>query len=106
MVELEKENAFYASHKTEFQKKYSNRWLVIVGDSLWGVFNKFSDAAKAAFENFKPGEFMIHTPSHDDLVIKIGPLISEIHSLDNLDEDLETGMYATEGELVKFNYAY
>ena len=106
MKELERENAFYASHKAEFQKKYSDKWLVIVGESLWGVFEKFSDAAQAAFQKFKPGEFMIHTPNHDDLIIKMGPIISETNSSDNLNEDLESGMSATEGELIKFKYAY
>jgi len=106
LKELEKENAFYASHKNEFRDKYFYKWLVIAGDSLWGVYDKFSDAAQAAFQNFKPGEFMIHTPSHDDIVIKMGPLISETHSSGNFDEDLETGITATKGELVKFNYAY
>jgi len=104
--ELERENAFYASHKAEFQEKYPHKWLVLVGESLWGVFDQFADAAQAAFSNFKPGEFMIHTPSHDDIVIKMAPLISETHSSDSLDEDWESGMSATEGELVKFNYAY
>jgi hypothetical protein len=106
MKELERENAFYASHKAEFQQKYFNKWLVIVGESLWGIYDKFSDAAQAAFSNFKPGDFMIHTPSHDDIVIKMAPLISETHSSDSLDDDLESGMSATEGKLVKFNYAY
>ena len=105
--ELERENAFYASHKAEFQVKYSDKWLVIVGESLWGVYEKFADAAQAAFQNFKPGEFMIHTPSHDDIIIKMGPLISETQSSINLsDEDLESGITAAKGELVKFKYAY
>ena len=106
LKDLERENNFYTSHKAEFHKKYYDKWLVIVRESLWGVFDKFSDAAQAAFQNFKPGEFMIHTPNHDDIIIKMGPLISETHPNDNLDEDLESGITATEGELVKFNYAY
>jgi len=106
LKELDRENVFYASHKAEFQKKYADKWLVITGESLWGVFDKFADAAQAAFSNFKPGEFMIHTPSQDDIVIKMGPLICETHISEESDEDLESGITATEGELVKFNYAY
>ena len=105
MEELERENAFYASRKTEFQEKYYDKWLVIVSDSLWGVYDKFSDAAQAAFQNFKPGEFMIHTPSQDDIVIQIAPFISTTHPNDNEDEDLDSGITATEGELIKFPYA-
>ena len=48
---------------------------------------------------------MIHTPSHDDTVIQIGTLISETNPTDNSDDDLDTGISATEGELVKFPYA-
>jgi len=102
--ELEKENRFYASHKAEFREKYYDKWLVISGDSLWGVFNIFSDAAQAAFNNFNPGEFMIHSPSHDDTVIQMGPLISDINPADNPDEDFDSGITATEGELIKFPY--
>ena len=105
LKELERENQFYTSHKAEFHEKYYDKWLVISGDSLWGVFDKFSDAAQAAFQSFKPGEFMIHTPSHDDTVIQIGPLISEANSTDSSDDDLDTGISATEGELIKFPYA-
>ena len=105
LKELERENIFYASHKLEYHERYYNKWLVISGDSLWGIFDKFSDAAQAAFQNFKPGEFMIHTPSHDDTVIQLGPVISETNPTDDLDEDIESGISATEGELVKFPYA-
>ena len=105
LKEFERENSFYASHKTEFHEKYYNKWLVIVGDSLWGVFDKFSDAAQSAFQNFKPGEFMIHTPSHDDTIIQVGPLISETNPTNNLDEDINSGITATEGELIRFPYA-
>ncbi|MCL2174907.1 MAG: hypothetical protein FWB73_02565 [Treponema sp.] len=105
LKELERENVFYASHKTEFHEKYFGKWLVIVGDSLWGVFDKFSDAAEAAFRNYKPGEFMIHTPNHDDTVIQLGPLISDQNPIDSPDDELDTNISATEGELVKFPYA-
>jgi hypothetical protein len=32
---FERENDFYTSHQTEFQKEYLNKWLVIAGESLW-----------------------------------------------------------------------
>jgi len=38
---LERENKFYNEHKAEFHEKYLNKWLFIVGESLWGVFNTF-----------------------------------------------------------------
>jgi len=33
---LERENKFYKEHQAEFREKYLNKWLVIVGESLWG----------------------------------------------------------------------
>lgn len=105
MEELKRENAFYASHKTEFHEKYLDKWLVIAGDSLWGVFDKFAEAAQAAYQNLKPGEFMIHTPAEDDMLIQCPPIISIVHSNDEEDEDLDAGITATEGELIKFPYA-
>ena len=105
MKELERENAFYQSHKTEFHEKYYEKWLVISGETLWGVFDKFPDAAKAAYQSFNPGEFMIHTPSHDDIIIHIGPFISASNLKDNIDENLEAGITAIEGDLIKFTYA-
>ena len=104
LKELEKESHFYASHKSEFHEKYYDKWLVIAGDTLWNVFDRFSDAAQAAFQNFKPGEFMIHTPSHDDTIIQISPLISEVNLADNPDDDLDTGITAVEGEMIRFPY--
>ena len=68
---LECENAFYEAHQAEFMEKYPDKWLVITGESLWGVYDKISDAAKAAFEHLEPGKIMIHKPSDDEKVIEI-----------------------------------
>jgi len=68
---LEQENAFYDAHKVEFHEKYFDKWLVITGGSLWGVYGKFSDAAKNALEQLGQNDFMIHRPSDDGKVIEI-----------------------------------
>ena len=73
---LERENAFYAAHQAEFREKYFDKWLVITGESLWGVYDTITDAAKAALKHFEPGEFMIHSPADDGRVLEvIGPII-------------------------------
>jgi hypothetical protein len=72
---FEQENAFYKAHQAEFQEKYLDKWLVIVGDSLWGVYDTIKEAAKTAMQHFEPGEFMLHTPAHDGMVIHVGPRI-------------------------------
>jgi len=101
---FEREDAFYTAHQAEFQKKYLNKWLVIVGESLWGVYDTISDAAKNALLNFEPGEFMIHNPSHDGMVIEIGPKIHTQYP-DNNETESECVITATSGDLVSIPYA-
>ena len=48
-----------------------DKWHVIAGSALWGVYDKFSEAAKAAVGNLNPGEFMIRKPAEDGKVINI-----------------------------------
>jgi len=72
---LEQESAFYDTHQAEFHEKYPDKWLVIIGESLWGVYDKFADAAKDALNKFEPGKFMIHRPSDDGKVIYLGPRV-------------------------------
>ena len=70
---LEQENAFYDAHQAEFREKYLDKWLVITGESLWGVYDRFAEAAKAAMKRFGQGGFMIHKPADDGKVIHFGP---------------------------------
>ena len=99
---FEREDAFYTAHQAEFQKLYSGKWLVIVGESLCGVYDTIADAAKNALQHFEPGEFMIHNPSHDGMVIEIGPKIHTQYP-DNAAEP-DCVITATGGELVSFPY--
>jgi len=104
---LERENKFYSEHRTEFHEKYLDKWLVIVGESLWGVFDKFSDAGKAALQNFEPEtEILIHRPADDDTVIEIGPFLSVVKPGAEEEDILEPVTIASKGEPVKFQYAY
>jgi len=32
---FEREDAFYSAHQAEFHEKYYDKWLVIIGESLW-----------------------------------------------------------------------
>ena len=72
---FERENAFYSAHQTEFQEKYLKKWLVIAGDSLLGAYDTPKEAIQNALEHYAPGEFMVHTPARDGMVIEIGPYI-------------------------------
>jgi hypothetical protein len=101
MAELERESAFYRAHQAEFREKYLDKWLVIAGESLYGVYDTLHSAAQDAFAHFEPGEFMIHTPADDGKVIEIGPIIQYT---DN-DQDPEPVTTVSSGGLMVFPYA-
>jgi len=103
---LEQENNFYMTHQTEFKEKYLDKWLVIVGESLWGVYDKVSDAGKAALQNFEPGEFLIHRPADDDTIIEIGPIVSVKRDGNNQEDEINSVMTVLKGEPVAIQYAY
>jgi len=103
---LERENKFYKAHQVEFREKHLNKWLVIVGESLWGVYDKVSDAGKAALQNFEPGEFKIHRPADDDTVIEIGPITSVTRHGEDIEEKSEPAVTVFNSELVAYQYAH
>jgi hypothetical protein len=103
---LERENKFYMAHQAEFKEKYPDKWLVIVGESLWGVYDKVSDAAREAFQNFESEEFMIHRPADDDMIIEVGPFTSELRTGGDPKTETEATIAITDGELVAFPYAH
>ena len=102
---LERENKFYMAHQAEYKEKYPNKWLVIVGESLWGVYDKVSDAAKEALQHFESEEFLIHRPADDDTVIEIGPFVSVTRPDEGQKARLQPVVTAAKGELVAFPYA-
>jgi hypothetical protein len=103
---LDRENQFYLANQTEFKEKYNNKWLVIVGESLWGVFDKISDAGKAVLEHFDSTQnVFIHRPADDNKVIEIGPITAE-SSPDDIDVKPIPSMTVFEGDLVAYQYAH
>ena len=102
---FEREDKFYKAHQNEFKEKYFNKWLVIVGESLWGVFDTIADAAKNALQHFEPGDFMIHTPAHDGMVIEIGPRIHTRYPNSDDKSIPDCVITAADGDLVSFPYA-
>jgi hypothetical protein len=77
---FEQENAFYEAHKEEFHQKYLNKWLVIVGDSLFGAYDTPKEAITSTTKHYKPGEFMVRLPANDGKVFRIGPFIRIHHA--------------------------
>jgi hypothetical protein len=103
---LERENNFYIAHQAEFKERYPNKWLVIVGESLWGIYDKVSDAAKEALQQFESEEFLIHRPADDGTVIEIGPFISVTRPDNGQEVKSEPVMAASDGKLIAFPYAH
>jgi hypothetical protein len=104
---LERENKFYMANQAEFREKYFDKWLVIVGESLWGVYDKFSDAGKAALQNFEADtEIMIHRPADDDRIIEIGPFLSVTRPDIEEDDIPEPVTIASKGETIVYPYAH
>jgi len=102
---FERENAFYDAHQAEFQEKYRDKWLVIAGESLFGVYGTLKEATQNAMSRFQPGEFMIHTPAHDGMVIEVGPNINTRYPNGSQRPVLNPATAVAEGELVTFTYA-
>ena len=102
---LEPENAFYEAHQTEFREKYIDKWLVITGESLWGVYDKIADAAKDALEHLEQGKIMIHRPADDGKVIEIPSFRARYAESKNKPKPHREIVYSS-GDLVKYTYPY
>jgi hypothetical protein len=103
---LECENAFYDAHQTEFREKYFNKWLIIAGESLWGVYDKFADAAKDAMKQFGQGDFMIHKPADDGKIIEIPTAQIKYPDGAKKPKVPVESFYSSGGEPATFTYPY
>jgi hypothetical protein len=102
---LERESVFYKAHQVEFREKYPDKWLVITGDSLFGVYETLKEAAKNALDHLKPGEFIIHRPADDGKVIEIGPIINVRDPAEAKNQGPGCIIKTTGGDLVTYSYA-
>ena len=100
---LEQEGAFYIARQAEFQEKYPDKWLVIGGESLFGVYDTLHEAAESALGHFKPGEFIIHRPADDGRVIEIGPVLQYVEN--GQKSRPAPAITIANGDLVAFPYA-
>ncbi|GHU70748.1 hypothetical protein FACS189450_05680 [Spirochaetia bacterium] len=73
---LEREYAFFQTHKDELRAKYPHKQLVIVGEAVWGVFDTPKDATLAASECLEPGTFMFKWSDDADEEITINPVVA------------------------------
>lgn len=104
---LERENAFYKSHQSEYQEKYLYKWLVIADESLFGVYNTPKDALIATQECFNEGEFLLHRPVDDDMTLEVGPMgvvrLNRPHDINK--KTSKPTITVSSGEPIAFAYA-
>jgi len=103
---LEQENAFYDAHQAEFREKYLDKWLVITGGSLWGVYDRIADAAKDAFKSLEHGKIMIHKPADDGKIIELPTMQTKYPDGAKKPKAPLESFYSSGGEPVAFTYPY
>jgi len=104
---LERENAFYTTHQTEYREKYLYKWLVVAGEALFGIYDTPKDAITAAQEYFKDDEFLLRHPVDDDMTLEIGPMgvVRLRRPYDIKKQKSKPVITATNGELLVIPYA-
>jgi hypothetical protein len=63
---LEKEQAFFETHKDELREKYAGKRIVIAEEEVKGAYSTDAEAYAAAVKTMKPGSFMIKLVTRTD----------------------------------------
>jgi hypothetical protein len=50
---------WYKSRQGELVEQYNNKYLLICGNKVCGVYDTIDDAADAGEENYTPGKFIV-----------------------------------------------
>lgn len=56
---LEQEFKYYVDNQVDLVKKYNNRFIVIVGESVVGDYDTFEDAILKSKEKYPIGTFLV-----------------------------------------------
>jgi hypothetical protein len=73
---FEREDAFFRAHQAEFEQKYPHKQMIIVGETVWGVFDTPEEAAAAAMERLESETYLIRWSDDKCKEITFGPVIS------------------------------
>jgi hypothetical protein len=63
---LEKEYEFYIKNKDKFLKKYKNKFLVIIGEKICGVFDTKEEALAKTAREYELGTFLLQQVTDND----------------------------------------
>lgn len=72
---FEKELRYYKAHKDEFLERHANKFLVIKGDRLLGVYTTEKDAYEAGLKEFGNVPFLIKRVVEEEEVIRFPALV-------------------------------
>ena len=64
-VMLDKEFKYFMDHQEELASKYDGKYIVIVSDSVVGVYDTNEDAYEESLKKYNLGEFLIQECSPD-----------------------------------------
>lgn len=62
---LETEYQYFMEHQQELAAKYSDKYIVIVGNNVVGVYETNEDAYEESLKRYNLGEFLIQECSPD-----------------------------------------
>lgn len=79
---FEKELQYYKTRKEELLKRHANKYLVIKGDRLLGVYDTDIDAYKAGLKEFGNVAFLIKKVTKEEEVIRFPALVLGVVNAD------------------------
>jgi hypothetical protein len=71
MPELETELAYYRAHRDEWLKSYRDRFVLVKGEKLIGVFNTQEEALRVGARSFGLNSFLIQRVTETDRPVDI-----------------------------------
>ena len=56
---LDIEYQYYKDHKNEFDAKYNNKFIIIIGNNIIGIYDDIDTALKETLQKHKAGTFLL-----------------------------------------------
>ncbi|OHE63862.1 MAG: hypothetical protein A2001_01490 [Treponema sp. GWC1_61_84] len=72
---LEREYSFFDDHREELLTKYRNKFIVIIGEEVVGIFESLAEAYTSSISKYTGGTFLIQE------VLPFEQSIQRFHSL-------------------------
>lgn len=79
---FEKELRYYKTHKEELLKRHANKFLVIKGDRVLGVYGTDKDAYEAGLKELGNVPFLIKKVTKEEEVVRFPALVLGVVNAD------------------------